>query len=131
MKSKKICSVLLAAVGFSGIASANEVSLNAATKMEVAYRVAHKNVGGNVVLGGVQTIQVNGQAIIPVELEGYDLAGVVPVSIDGHNIPSWHTQFDKLSQCSMATDQNHPSGNLVFAVEDKELKCAASGGVVR
>ena len=66
-------------------------------------------------------------------MKNYQLAGIVPVSIDGHVLPDNINQFGKPQQCSLATDRQHHSGELIFIYQFSQnhwqLTCGTRGGV--
>ncbi len=97
--------------------------------MTVVYKVAHQNKGGQPVFGPENTTKTAGIVSIPIALQGYDLVGIVPVSVDGHILPASVNQFDKKDQCSAATSKTFTTGSLTFSLEGKKLSCSSSGTV--
>jgi hypothetical protein len=97
--------------------------------------MAYKNDREPVVFGHLQTIQLNEKAItIPFDMHGYQLAGIVPISIDGKTLPSGINEFDKPARCSLTTDKLHNSGVLAIAYSKlphghAKLTCAIHGGI--
>lgn len=133
MKTKFLISALVATVIGSQAMAANQVMLINASEdqkpMTIVYKIAHKNPGQATVYSESIKTTVTNQKTIPVELDGYILAGVVPTVINGHRLPDF--QFDVPDQCSMATDADHPSGSLTFTVDKHKATCATKGGIIR
>jgi hypothetical protein len=97
--------------------------------MTVAFRVAHKNPNSQPVFGELQSIAVNKNINVSVPLNHYDRAGIVIVSVDGHELPSSINQFDQPKQCSMTTDQSRTTGTLGLRLSTHAISCTTSGGV--
>lgn len=128
-------------VCFVGSALANEITIvNSAKKsMTVEYKPAYKNTNGPVTYGVPQTIEVMKSATLPVELNGHQMAGIVPISItlNGHThvLPDNATQFAEPQQCSLATDKEHPNGVMTFSIHHsperphRSANCAVKGGI--
>src|SRR5688572_5829495 len=106
----KVCLLTLGAV-FTGAAMANQVTLinnsNPQQPLEVVYKVAYKNRGSNqpVHFGPTQQLKLTHSITLPIELNGYDLGGIVPISITGpdhktHTLPPNVNQFAQRNQCS-------------------------------
>lgn len=129
LKNRWISIFCLVAAGFTGITYANEVRLEVNHPMKVTYRIAHQNSGGQVIFGELQTIEVEKSTPIAVDLEGYEFAGLVPVTVDGHTLPDSANKFNTPMQCSMTTDKSKTKGTLKFTVEAKQASCSAQGGV--
>lgn len=119
-------------------AMANQATLINASpdhhSLKVEYRVAFKNPQGQTVFGPVQTIQLGAQEIqIPFKMNGYQLAGIVPVAIEGHQLPDNVNAFDQPRQCSLTTDEKHDSGTLKIIYHEmqghKQLICGVQGGI--
>ena len=117
---------------------ANQVTLVNDSKghrpISVVYKVAHKNPGSPTVLSRPHVLRLNQSISIPLGLDGFRLAGIVPVSIDGHKLPEGVNGFDKPRQCSMTTDKRHPAGSLAFAFTASsygqfKLTCKTEGGI--
>lgn len=120
-------------------AMANSVTLMNGTPnagaMTVVYKIAHKNKGQPAQLGATQTLQLSGTTAIPISLDGYTYAGIVPISVNGHMLPGNVNQFAQSQQCSVATDANHPTGQMVLTAQmnplnhPKSLSCAVHNSV--
>lgn len=123
--------VVTYAACLASMAYANEIQIKTNKPMQIVYRTAHQNLGDQPVLGLPQTIQVDRAASIPIDLKNYTLAGIVPVSIDGHVLPDTINRFNQPNQCSMAIDKNVTKGILEISVDEHSLKCKTVGGVVR
>jgi hypothetical protein len=132
---------LVGAVLFAGVmnvAMANQVTITNVSQlhkpMTVVYEVAHKNSGDHVVLGAQQTLTVNEPVLLPVDLENFDFAGIVIVSVDGHVLPVDDNQFDTPEQCSLTTDKNHTAGIVQLDSNTSSgghgsINCSIKGGV--
>lgn len=140
MKSKFLMS--LAATGlcvcFSSAIWANEVTLlntsAGSPELEVVYQMAYKNAGEKVIFGGIQTVHLQHEQRISVDMKDYQFAGIVPLSIDGHRLPDEANAFAKPKQCSLATDKNHPSGLIAITLVKQpdghgSLSCTTQGGI--
>ena len=104
MMVKKLNRLLLASLTLLPIASvsyANQVQLETNKATNVVFQIAHKNRGGQTVFGNRQSVQIDKAITVPVSLEGYELAGMVIVAINGHELPPSINQFDQPRQCSM------------------------------
>lgn len=110
-------------------AHANVVRIIVNKPMQITYRIAHQNLGQKVVLGEEQTIKLDKQVEIPVELDNYVVAGVVPTKVGEHVLPNSATQFNQPNQCSMTTSKAKPNGTLEFKLNGSHGNCTAYGGV--
>lgn len=136
-KSNILALLMLAGTGIATTAHANEVTVKINKPTQVTYRIAHQNTGQSVQLGEFKTIQVhewektdNGyQIVIPVNLDGYDYAGVMTVAIAGHKLPLSVNQFNKPKQCSMTTNNQTTSGTLKLSIENHKASCGTEGGI--
>ncbi len=128
MKLKIVSVIALLGLSFTA-AYANEVQLTANQKMTITYRLAHKNKNSQPVFDALQTMQINKDANVSVNLDNYNRAGLVIVSVNGHELPPFANQFDKAKQCSMTTDKIKSSGKLEFNVFAHSINCKSSGGV--
>ena len=102
--------------------------------LNIVYQMAYQNPGEPVVLGSPQKIQLNKEMTIQFSMNGYQLAGMVPVSIDGHVLPASANEFDNPQRCSLTTDHKHDSGTLAITYEalpdgHGKLTCAVRGGI--
>ena len=131
MKFKRMCVLALSGFCFAAAtAHANKVLLTANQPTKITFKVAHKNKGNEIVYGEIKSVDVNKKALtIPVDLNGYDLAGIVIVSADGHTLPDTANQFDQPEQCSMTTNKNKSTGKLVFIMDAHTASCRTQGGV--
>jgi|SRR5579872_2279629 len=128
MKLKKL-GVLAFSVGFVSMAHANEVLLTANQPAKIVFRVAHKNQNQQPVFGELQSVDLTKDVTVPVSLDNFDRAGIVIVSMNGHELPPSHGQFDKPEQCSMTTDKTRATGALEFTVSQHSISCHTEGGV--
>jgi hypothetical protein len=129
MKLKTVSLIALLSLSFTAAVHANEVQLTANQKMTITYRLAHKNQNSQPIFGALQTRQINKDANIPVSLDNYNRAGIVIVSVNGHELPPFANQFDKAKQCSMTTDKINSTGKVEFNVSAHSINCKTSGGV--
>jgi len=135
MKQKLILVTALLAVFSVNAALANQVTFKRAGHHDISitYKVAHKNVGGKTHLSKLYTLRsLANDPVVHFHLNGYDQAGVVIVSVDGHTgIPS---QFAKPDQCSLATNRQKTSGSLIFSMikyskKHGKITCSTQGGI--
>lgn len=110
-------------------AFANEVLVSVSQPMEITYRIAHQNTGGKTVFGDLQTIEVDSSTTIPITLDGYEMAGVVPFSVAGHSLPPSANRFAERDQCSLATNKTKATGELSFIFEKNKGTCKTRGGI--
>lgn len=130
MNVKKITIALLASLAcFTGLANANEVRLSANKPINISYRFAYQNAGGEVILSEVQLVRVDQSLTIPINLKNHAVVGIVPVSVDGHVLPDTANRFNQPNQCSMTTDAKKTTGELAFFIKPKEASCKTKGGV--
>lgn len=113
---------------FTGQAFANIVSITVDHPTKMAFQVAHKNERGETVLGEVQQVNISQQLSVPLQLEGYDMVGVIPISVNGHNLPSNVLNFDRPNQCTMTTNAAMPNGEMDFLIGDHQITCRTKGG---
>ena len=132
MRFRKFYAIILASLGLTGFASvanANTIQLTVNRPVNITYKIAHKNREGQIEMSSLRSARVDRSLTIPVKLLDYSLAGIVLVSVDGHELPPEITQFDKPKQCSMTTDRNRPSGRLDFSLKPHSITCRSYGGV--
>lgn len=131
MKLNNVSFILLACIGFSLAAHANQVQLRSHEAINITYQVAHMNPDNQAVLGEPQSIEVNHQPVtIPVELDNYSLAGLVIVSVNGQELPSSANQFNQPKQCSMTTNNEKSNGLLEIKLSHRgAVSCRTSGGI--
>ncbi len=137
-------SLLCVVAGFSTAAMAtssyqqNQVTLVNASQsgrpMHITYRLEYQNPGEAPVLGAIQSVSLQHNETVFFNLRGYKLAGIVPLSIDKIVLPSNANAFDLPEQCSLTTDEQHPSGKLTFALHGKYSQgghgtCSVQGGI--
>lgn len=120
---------LLSCLGVVMTAHANEVLLTANQPLKVSFRVAHKNQGGQPVFGELQSVDLNKNFTIPVSLDNFNRAGIIVVSVNGHDLPPSANQFDQPKQCSMTTDKLKSSGAIEFNLSPHSINCHAYGGI--
>lgn len=123
----------IAATCFAMSAYGNMAQLTNASpdgnSITLVYEIAHKNADGNTVLGAPQTIELKSSTAVAFELDGFDLAGIVPISVNGRFLPSDANQFDQPQQCSLTTDKSNRLGELSFISTDKSISCSVHGGI--
>ncbi len=121
--------IALSCFGLTTIAYANEVRLTSKQPTKITFRIAHQNKNGQPVFGGTQSIDLNKNTTIPVDLKNFDLSGLVIMSVNGHELPPSANQFNQPKQCSMTTDKTRSNGVLAFTTSDHSINCIASGGI--
>ena len=129
MKLKKLSIIALSCLSFAAAAHANEVLLTANQPTKTTFRVAHQNHSGQTVFGELQSAEVSKTITVPVDLNQYDLAGLVIVSANGHELPPSANQFDQPKQCSMTTDKVKAMGALEFTMAAHSISCRTTGGI--
>lgn len=132
MKFKKLGTAALLCLSvssFSKMAYANEVLLTANQPIKVSFSIAHKNPGEQPVFSEVKSIELNKNFTQPIDLNGYALAGVVIVSVNGHELPPSANQFDQPQQCSMTTDKIKSTGSLELSFSAHAINCRTYGGI--
>lgn len=131
MKLKNFRAIVLGGLCLASVAHANEVLLTANQPIKITFRVAHKNQNNQPIFGKLQSVDINKNRTIPISvpLDGYDRAGIIILSGNGHELPPSVNQFDEPNQCSMTTDKSRPTGTLEFTMSPHTLSCKISGGV--
>jgi len=129
MNFKKFSAVVLSSLSLVSLAHANEVLLTANQPIKITFRIAHKNKNKPPIFDKLQTLNVNKNVTIPISLDGYDRAGVIIVSGDGHELPPSVNQFDEPNQCSMTTDKTKATGALDLTMTPHSINCRTYGGV--
>lgn len=132
MRFRKFYATILASLGLTGFASAanaNTIQLTVDRPVNITYKIAHKSKDGQTELSSLRSARIDGSLTIPIKLHDYSLAGIVLISVDGHQLPPEITQFDKPKQCAMATDKERPSGRLDFSLKPHSITCRSFGGV--
>lgn len=128
---KNITIVLL--ISFAGTVLANQVTIINVSKnlhsLVVEYKIAHKNRGQATVYSTARSTAVIDKTVINFNLDGFELAGIVPISVDGHALPASVTEFDKPQRCSLTTDKNHRSGSLSLTLTGTEIMCSQQRGI--
>jgi hypothetical protein len=121
-------------------AMANQVSVvnaspNHSKPMLVTYQIAHQNPGKAPVFSSPTQLSLkdNEAVMVHVDPEHYQYSGLVILSVDDHTLPPSAIRFGQAETCTMATDENHPGGQLAMAysgptTEHGTLKCATHGG---
>lgn len=118
----------LALTGLSASALANEVLITSNQPTKLVYRVAHKNEGGETVYGPSQTIKINNNTRVSLDLKQYDLTGVSIISVNDKELPTHINQFDKPKQCSMTTNKVKSMGTIELASTNRSITCRTFGG---
>lgn len=140
MKHKLIRAVSFTALSaaLTSTAFANEVILKNISSQKnpvtITYKIAHKNANENTIFDPPQTVYLEQDQNIEFKLNGFQLAGMVIMSIDGHLLPDSINQFDKPMQCSLTTDKDRPNGSLSISVTSLpdghgKISCQPQGGV--
>lgn len=140
MLLKKLA-LLGALMGVGTVASANEIELlNMSAQhapLTVDFRIARANPGEPVCYGDIQRIVLRNSQTIGFDMLGYKLAGVVPVTVNGHDIPEDVRAFPpRMDTCSVATTTLEASGKLSFTVTQEpdghgSLTCSKNSGYVQ
>jgi hypothetical protein len=129
----KIAQILAGVVltAFASASFANNIQITSGDDKgyEVVFRVAHQMLGAEPVFSAERIVKIPPHASIDFELNDYDLAGIVPILINGHVIPSHINQFGQPQQCSVATNKAKSSGVLEVTLSDKKLLCKVYGGI--
>lgn len=92
--------------------------------LEVVYQIAYKNPNQPPVLSKTtQTIKLFDKAVIPIDLNGYAMAGIVPISIGGHSLPPTANQFDVPEQCSVAITEKKRQAMMTISLYPHKATC--------
>lgn len=129
MNLKKLSLVSIGVLGINLAAHANEVLLTANQPATIEFKVAHLNNNGQPVFEETQFRDISNNTSIAIDMNNYDLAGVVILSVNGHKLPPTANQFNQPEQCSMTTNKTNTSGTLEFRVAEHEFSCTTYGGV--
>lgn len=136
LKTLVIGSVICA--GFVGTAMANNVKLINKSEdgkpLEVEYRIARMNPNEDVVYSDVQHITLHHKQAIGFDLNGYKMAGVVTVSINGHRLPEAVRAFPPTPEtCSVATSHKRRHGKIFLSYKEGQdgrggITCSTKSG---
>lgn len=129
LKQLGIGSLSLMMAAYAGIASANEILLTANQPTSITYKIAHKNMGAETVFSELKYADLSRNVNVPIKLGDYERAGIVVISIDGHDLPSSTNQFDKPAQCSITTDKTKATAALELQLFPHKANCRTYGGV--
>ena len=129
MKLRKLSILACGLLGVGMEVHANDVLFTANQPMKVIFRMAHLNHNGQPVLGAPQSVDINKNTTIPIDRNNYDLAGVIILSVNGHELPPSANQFNQPEQCSMTTDKTKTTGTLELALSAHEISCRSYGGI--
>ncbi len=129
MKSRKLSILACGLLGITTLAHANEVLFTANQPMKIIFKVAHLNHNGQPVFSEPQFKDINKNTTISVDMNNYDLAGVVVLSVNGHELPPSANQFNQPQQCSMTTDKTKTTGKLELVLSAQEISCRSYGGI--
>jgi hypothetical protein len=132
MKHSFILSALVAGL-VSSQALANTVTIKNASKNQnppitLVYKIAHQNPGQEVIYSAPMVITIKDQEAIHFGLDGFALAGVIPTSINGHQLPPF--KFNQPDECTVATDKKNPHASLTFTVDKHHATCATNDGTI-
>lgn len=125
---------------FSVASMANSITLlndsDQSGRLPITYQLIYQNPGENPQFGPRKTLYLNPHQAkrINFDMKDHKLAGIVPLRIDNIVLPSNANAFDHPEQCSLATNAQHSSGKLVFALHGKygqggDATCVARGGI--
>jgi hypothetical protein len=129
MRLKKLSGFAFGLLGITMAAHANDVLLTANQPLKIMFRLAHLNHNGQPIFGEPQSRDINKNTTISIDMNNYDLAGLVILSVNGHELPSSANQFNQPEQCSMTTDKTKATGALEFSLSAHEISCRSYGGV--
>lgn len=121
--------LLIGTLSAADLATANQVQIYTNKPMQVTYRVARENTGGQPEFDNPQTQKIDKETMISFDDKGRALSGIELLTVDGHVLPDSVHQFNKARQCSMTTNQQSPSGRLELVAEEHKLSCKTIGGV--
>lgn len=127
----KSLGVLIAVISATGSALANQAALvnQSSQPMTIKYVIARQNPGQAVQFSNPIEATVSGTTAISFDLDNYKYAGIVPISIDGHQLPPSVTTFNTAQRCSLTTDGDKPNGSLRFDADEHHVACGVSGGI--
>lgn len=94
----------------------------------LTYEIAYKDPGKPVIYERRPSIKIMGNTAISFSLKGHKLAGIVPIAVDGHLLPS-QQWFDKPNACALTTDKSHPNGALLLFRTRHQVSCRLRGGI--
>ncbi|KTD49925.1 hypothetical protein Lrub_0367 [Legionella rubrilucens] len=129
MKLRKLSVLACGLFGITMGVHANEVLFTANQSMKIIFRIAHLNHNSQPVLGEPQSMEISKNTTFPIDMNNYDLAGVIILSVNGHELPLSANQFNQPKQCSMTTDKTKATGTLAFSLSAHEISCRSYGGV--
>ncbi len=129
MKLKKLNIIAWSCLALTTAAHANEVLLTSNQPIKIILRAVHQNHDGQPVFGKPQSMNINKNVTIPINLNHYDLAGVMILSIDGHALPSSANQFNQPKQCTITTDKTKATGALALSSSAHKISCRTFGGI--
>lgn len=102
--------IVCLALGAAGSALANEgVIVNQSDKpLTLTYQIVHQNPGQAVVSGPEQkvTLDKHGHISINFALQGYQLAGIVPIQLNDISLPPSARNFYAPRRCAITTSAN-------------------------
>lgn len=113
--------LLLLATCFTSMSMANEVNWESNKPVTVTYRTVHMNEGSKPLLSDVQSLNINENTHISVELNGYQYAGIMPVSVDGQELPEIANKIG--GPCTLLTSEKFPEGKVWFKILPKQISC--------
>lgn len=123
MKMRLVSFVVVAAVGLSSAAPANQVTLvnHSDYPIPLKYRINYHDGGKavKVVAESQAVVQAKSQLNVQFSPEGHQHSGVsviavkeAPQSVEWHYLPEYYTQFDGRPGCWSKTDSVHPAGKI-------------------
>lgn len=129
MTLKRISGFALGLWSLAIAVHANEVLLTANQPIKIVFKVAHLNHNSQPVFSEPQSRDINKNTTISIDMNNYDLAGIVILSVNGHELPPSANQFNQPKQCSMTTNKTQATGALELALSEHEIRCHSYGGV--
>ncbi len=116
------------------LALANEATITSNKAISFDYQVVYKTSKG-VVYGPRQHANIANSVTVPFENINYELAGIVALAVDGHELPSNVNQFNQPAQCSLTTDKTQNKGvlHLIYTENEqhhgRKISCSPTGGI--
>lgn len=128
------CSQIALGLGLMGIgliSQANQVHLVSKSKktLNIVYRLAFQKMNESIIYGDEKFVKLHNKINVTVAQGDFKWVGLVPVSINGHALPSTETEFNQPQKCSMTTDASHRKGSLIFSINAHKAFCKTIGGV--
>lgn len=121
--------LLLGSMSAADLATANQVQIYTNKPMQVTYRVARENTGGQPEFEPQQTVSITKPLTVSIPDKGKNLSGVELLEVDGHVLPDNVHRFNQPMQCSMTTNNGKPAGMIKLNEDEHRVSCETVGGV--